>query len=263
MQQYPDIQKVCDIALEAGEKILSIYHKEYKVSLKEDRSPLTEADLLSNEVILAGLKELTPEVPILSEESKEVPYEVRKDWEYFWLVDPIDGTKDFINKTGDFTVNIALVHTDLATGHGKPVAGVVYAPAHGRLYYGDKEGAFISEGGQTRKISPRTPGSVAHVVASRFHLSPETQGFVDNLKKEFQDVELVETGSSLKLCLVAEGRADFYPRFGPTMEWDTAAAHAVVLASGAHIEKAPEGGELVYNKENLLNPWFLVAATRR
>ena len=258
MHDYPDIKKVCEIALQAGEKVLSIYHKDYEISLKEDRSPLTEADLLSNEVIIAALKKLTPDVPILSEESKMVSYEIRKSWEHFWLVDPIDGTKDFIKKTGDFTINIALVHTDLATGVGRPVLGVVYAPAHGRLYFGDENGAFITEEGQTRKISPRTPNDVAHVVASRFHLSPETQEFVDNLKKEFKEVELVETGSSLKLCLVAEGRADFYPRFGPTMEWDTAAAHAVVIFSGADIKQAPSGEELVYNKENLLNPWFIV-----
>lgn len=249
------IEEICQIAEKAGAKIMEIYNKEVKVSFKEDRSPLTEADLASNEVIIQSLSALFPEIPILSEESKEVPYEERRSWKKFWLVDPLDGTKDFINKTGDFTVNIALID------EGRPVLGVVYAPAKGRLYYGsDGQGAFCTENGATRPIEPdKSEKRTAHVVASRFHLSDETRDYVEKLKERYDEVEMVETGSSLKLCLVAEGAADYYPRFGPTMEWDTAAAHAVVLAAGAHIEAYPEGNELVYNKENLLNPWFLVA----
>ncbi len=254
-KQNIEIEKICEIAKAAGEKIMEIYQKEYQVSLKEDRSPLTEADLASNEVILRMLKEATPDIPILSEESKSVDYEERKNWSSFWLVDPLDGTKDFINKTGDFTVNIALI-----SGH-QPVLGVVNAPAKGKLYYGESgAGAFCIENGSTKKIQPdQIDKKTAHVVASRFHLSDETKEYIDALKTKFETVEMVETGSSLKLCLVAEGKADYYPRFGPTMEWDTAAAHAVVLAAGAHIEIYPSGEEMVYNKENLLNPWFLVS----
>jgi len=255
--QNLSINKLVAIAREAGSEIMKIYARDFSVETKEDKSPLTDADKKSNEVILKGLKELSPEIPFISEETKLTPFDERKNWKQFWLIDPLDGTKEFIKKNGEFTVNIALIE------NGVPVLGVVHVPAQNKTYYGAKGvGAFVF----TDHQSPITNHFVTHysnkqkvvVVASRSHLSNETMQFVEDLKAQGKEVDFLSSGSSLKFCLVAEGAADVYPRFGPTMEWDTAAAHAVVMYTGKKVINYETKQPLVYNKENLLNPWFIV-----
>jgi len=253
-----DVQDVVVLARKAGEAIMGIYQKDFEVEFKGDQSPLTEADKSAHNIIEHGLKELDEKngtvIPLMSEEGKNISYEDRKDWGYFWMVDPVDGTKEFIKKNGEFTVNIALIH------HGEPVLGVVYAPAIEEMYWSKKgEGAY--KDGVVLPIQTADQRENYKVVASRSHMSDETKEFIDAIKTE-KDKELVSIGSSLKICLVAEGAADIYPRLGPTMEWDTAAAHAVVLEAGMGM-KIYEHGKvtkpLSYNKENLLNPFFITA----
>ena len=253
-----DMQPVLDIAKRAGDAILQVYgSNDFGVEVKEDESPLTLADQASNAVIEAGLKEAYPEIPILSEEMKEVPYSERSGWESYWLVDPLDGTKEFIKRNGEFTVNIALVR------NGSPVFGVVYQPVGERLYYGGPAGgSYLSvSGAEEEKIEGGGHYSEEHdvvVVASRSHLTDAVMAFVDELTEQGKEVTFLSAGSSLKLCLVAEGKATVYPRFGPTMEWDTAAAHAVAVGAGKKVINHESGEPLEYNKENLLNPWFIV-----
>lgn len=248
------IDSVVQVAIRAGEAILQVYGTEFGSTEKEDRSPLTDADLASNAVIVPALADLLPGVPILSEESRAVPYSERASWSRFWLVDPLDGTKEFIKRNGEFTVNIALVED------GVPIAGVVHAPVLGRTYLGIAgEDAWEEEGGRRTPIQVVPTGDPLLVVASRSHNTPETQAFLDALAVE-HSLELTSIGSSLKLCLVASGRAHIYPRFAPTMEWDTASAHAVVRAAGGFVSDR-RGNELRYNKEDLLNPHFLVSGS--
>ena len=257
-----DIKQIITVAKEAGKAIMEIYAKDFNVEFKADESPLTEADKAANAIICERLEALYPAIPILSEENKAADFSERKNWEYLWVIDPLDGTKEFIKKNGEFTVNIALVHNDT------PVLGVVYAPAMDVTYYAKKgNGAFKVENGQSQKlpiITNTAPEKKLTVVASRSHLSPETEVFIDALRSQTESVDMTSIGSSLKLCLVAEGSADYYPRLAPTMEWDTAAAQAVVLESGKRVFRYEEGKVLqnmepvVYNKANLLNPWFIV-----
>jgi 3'(2'), 5'-bisphosphate nucleotidase len=254
-----DINKVIEIAKSAGGAIMEIYEKDFSIEYKDDKSPLTEADTKSNQIICDALSEKYPNIPILSEENKEVPYEERKSWSYYWCIDPIDGTKEFIKKNGEFTVNIALIHNDT------PVLGVVYAPAIEEIYYAKKSEGAYKNGIKLPLKSNKNANQKLFVVASKSHLSEETQLFIDALHSE--EIEQISKGSSLKLCMVAEGEADIYPRLAPTMEWDTAAADAIVREAGKmtyiydemfdvkHLEKAKK---LVYNKVNLLNPWFVV-----
>jgi 3'(2'), 5'-bisphosphate nucleotidase len=266
MLEKIDLESVVAIAKEAGDAIMEIYKKDFTVEYKEDDSPLTEADRLSHRIIVEKLSELglrSPELPVLSEEGKTIPYETRKAWEYYWCVDPIDGTKEFIKKNGEFTVNIALIHRDT------PVLGVVYAPALGDMYAAKKgEGAFktvlSATGSVLRKEqlplkTNKEPGKSLVVVASKSHLSKETQEFIDIVARSTEHVTRISKGSSLKLCMVAEGEADIYPRLGPTMEWDTAAAHAVVLGAGKQVKQWDSDQPLRYNKPDLLNPWFVVS----
>ena len=257
---FANSQKILDILDAASRTILEVYGKDdFEVETKEDQSPLTEADRRANEVIVAGLREAYPEIPILSEESKAIPYEQRQDWKRFWLVDPVDGTKEFIKRNGEFTVNIALVDD------GVPVFGGVARPTEGVIFYGGPEGGSFRRA-QDGSVTRLDQTAKAHytkleqvtVVASRSHLTKEVTDLVERLRAEGKKVEFLSAGSSLKLCLVAEGQADVYPRFGPTMEWDTAAAHAVVLGAGRQVNIAESGEPLVYNKKNLLNPWFIV-----
>ncbi|NNC88075.1 MAG: 3'(2'),5'-bisphosphate nucleotidase CysQ [Akkermansiaceae bacterium] len=244
-------------ARQAGARILEIYGRDFEVDYKEDQSPLTEADRAANDVIMEFLRADHPAVPVISEENRQLGYDERKDWKRFWLVDPLDGTKEFIKKNGEFTVNIALVED------GVPVLGVVYRPVTGTMYVGvHGEGAWrIEDGGAPEAISggPHYSGKdEVKVVASRSHLTPEVEDFVARLRDEGKTVDFLSAGSSLKLCLVAEGAADVYPRFGPTMEWDTGAAHAVATAAGKKVLAVETGEDLRYNKENLLNPYFIV-----
>ncbi len=252
-----DLEKIAATARAAGEQILDIYSRDFEVELKADDSPLTEADRLANAVIMEALATHYPDIPVISEENKEVPYSQRSGWSEFWLVDPLDGTKEFVKKNGEFTVNIALVR------RGVPVAGVVYLPVDGTLYCAESgAGAFKTMAdGLPERISNDRHYSTEHevsVVASRSHPTPETDAFVERLRAEGKVVEFLSAGSSLKLCLVAEGAANVYPRCGPTMEWDTGAAHAVVLEAGRKVIDLETGEPLSYNKPSLLNPWFVV-----
>ena len=260
------IPSVLKTAVEAGIAILKVYTlSDFNTELKKDKSPLTEADLASNKVINEYLKQ-TP-YPIISEENKQMDYATRKSWDTCWMVDPLDGTKEFIKRNGEFTVNIALIR------QGKPVLGVIYVPVTRELYYADveKKAAFKTIVGEDHKlpdqlfsekdrISPTSyTGSIVRVVGSRSHMNQDTLDYVEGLKKQGKEVEVVSKGSSLKFCLVAEGKADVYPRFAPTMEWDTAAGHAICSAVGLKVTAQDTQRELRYNKENLLNPYFLVA----
>jgi len=252
-----------EAALEAGKAIMKIYESgDFDVTIKGDNSPLTRADLASHEVIMNRLK--ATGIPVLSEEGKAIPVQERQAWETLWIVDPIDGTKEFIKRNGEFTVNIALVQS------GRPVLGVIFVPVSGDLYFGTvQEGARKATSGsadwspkewmtQSQSI-PFDQGKRPHtVVASRSHMSAETEDYIQALRDEFGEVELISKGSSLKLCLVAEGRADCYPRFAPTMEWDTAAGQAICSSAGCEVLNWETSEELDYNRDNLLNPWFLV-----
>ena len=254
-------------ALDAGKSIMDIYtdpNSDFGIERKEDNSPLTLADKASNRIIVSALS-VTP-FPILSEEEKQCPYEERKKWETLWVVDPLDGTKEFIKRNGEFTVNIALVHKNV------PVLGVIYVPVRKELYFAcESIGAYklmdIDSANQPsmdvlKKNAFRLPSAMFHqsivVVASRSHQTEDTTRYIDNLRKKGQPVTLISSGSSLKICLVAEGSADVYPRFAPTMEWDTAAGHAIAKAAGCEVYHIDEKTPLSYNKENLLNPWFVV-----
>lgn len=246
------IEQAKRASLDAGKAILEVYNSaDFGTELKSDDSPLTLADSAAHEVIVNCLEETG--LPILSEEGQSIEYTERKDWSYFWMVDPLDGTKEFIKKNGEFTVNIALIKGTEA------IAGVVYAPVLDWLYWSiPGEGAFKQvEAGGTKSISATPFDSSKRgikVVASRSHLNEETQAYIDT----FSDPELVSMGSSLKILLVGEGAADVYPRYAPTMEWDTAAAHAVIKHAGANVYQKGGSIEVAYNKENLLNPHFLV-----
>lgn len=248
------LSQIVSIAEEAGNVIMDVYQRDFEVQLKADRSPLTEADAASHRLIISRLRQLTPDIPVLSEESKGITLSERRGWSRLWLVDPLDGTKEFIKRNGDFTVNIALIE------HGQPVLGVVHIPV-AQLSYA----AAHSEGAYKLNAQTWTPikanascGETLQIVASRSHAGAETDAFIRAVQQDYP-AEVVSRGSALKLCLVAEGRADLYPRFGPTMEWDTAAAHCVVSQAGGHVTTL-SGEALSYNKENLLNPYFMVAS---
>ena len=241
------------ISQNAGQAILEVYQQDFTVSHKADQSPLTQADLASHRLIRDALQSLTPDIPLLSEESAEVAFATRAGWNEYWLVDPLDGTKEFINRNGEFTVNIALVRDH------QPVLGIVHVPVRGVTYTGVVGAGARRQDpdGSIRPISVRCPAAEPLiVVGSRSHASPRLQHYLAALGPH----EFVSMGSSLKFCLVAEGRADLYPRLGPTSEWDTAAAHAVVAAAGGQVLTL-DGQPLRYNrKDSLLNPDFLVIA---
>ena len=272
---------------EAGLAILNVYKQEFDVSYKEDRSPLTLADQRSHDIIVDYLTDPSENsLPILSEEGKDIPFEQRHAWEYFWLIDPLDGTKEFIKRNGEFTVNIALIYQH------RPVLGVIYAPVNNIFYFASEGfGAFrlkndnafeLLEGKASEierdsvlkeilKQSDRLPyynipldthDSKLVIVGSRSHPSKEFEAFVKTMKKQHEKVDVISSGSSLKLCLVAEGRADIYPRLGPTMEWDTAAGQAIVEQANGSVLNYETGEPLQYNKENLLNSWFIVKTQR-
>ena len=262
-------------ALQAGAEIMKVYtdpNADFEIEKKADNSPLTIADRKSHAIIAGWLAD-TP-YPILSEEGKKIPTEERQSWNELWVVDPLDGTKEFIKRNGEFTVNIAYVK------NGAPEAGVIYIPVKEELFFADTEkGAYklsneyglltrINENKEpgctletliekAQKLPYPTPHEGFMIVASRSHLNAETEEYIERMKKEHAKVETVSKGSSLKLCLIAEGVADVYPRFAPTMEWDTAAGHAIIRAAGKEVYQANTNKPLVYNKEDLLNPWFI------
>jgi 3'(2'), 5'-bisphosphate nucleotidase len=246
----------------AGKEILSVYNSEFIVETKEDKSPLTEADKKAHHKILEVLNSTC--IPVLSEEGKEIPFSERKNWSRLWIVDPLDGTKEFVKRNEEFTVNIALIENNF------PIAGVIYVPVTGILYVGwNKNGAYKIETTneniswsdvaiEKNKIPFSNTDSVFKVVASRSHMSSETENYIADLEKIHGKVELVSMGSSLKICLVAEGKANAYPRFAPTMEWDTAAGQAIAEAAGKYFIDWNTKSRMKYNRENLLNNWFLV-----
>lgn len=261
------ILKAIDAALAAGKVILEVYNdpaSDFQIEKKADNSPLTLADRRAHEVIMTYLQDT--EYPVLSEEGKHLLYKERCNWHTLWIVDPLDGTKEFIKRNGEFTVNIALVE------EGVPVFGVIYVPVKQTLYWGElamgayKMEAITSRNGQSleemMKSALRLPCSKNNntfvIVASRSHLSSETEEHIEEKRKVHSNVEIVSVGSSIKICWVSEGFADEYPRFAPTMEWDTAAGHAIAKAAGAEIYQAGKEEPLVYNKPDLLNPWFIV-----
>jgi len=262
MKLSEELELAIRAALKAGEAIMEIYNDEdFEVELKSDNSPLTKADKAAHEIIKSYLSNSS--LPILSEEGSEIPYAERKKWNRFWMVDPIDGTKEFIKRNGDFTVNIALVEGQ------KPILGVVYAPALKDLYFAEQglgsfkihsissiEDTYNSERiDLTKSVYPET----YTLVVSKSHMNKETQEFVDLKEKEFGKIATASFGSSLKICKVAEGNAHCYPRFGPTMEWDTAAAHAIAIFGSNNVNEINTELNLIYNKENLLNPYFIVS----
>ena len=263
MTQTLDLSKLAHeaaaIAQRAGRSVLDVYEQDdLGVTQKEDDSPLTKADLASHRLIVAELEKLTPDIPILSEESKEMPVDERRSWSRFWLVDPLDGTKEFVKRNGEFTVNIALIE------EGRALLGVVHAPVLEQTYWAaDTLGAFKRTDGEDETISVASFASgTLKVVASRSHAGAETAAFLERLEKNVDGLEVVSKGSSLKLCLVAEGAAHLYPRFGPTMEWDTAAAQCVVEQAGGYVSETDLTTPLRYNKTSLLNPYFIVSAVR-
>ena len=248
----PAISALEPIARAAGDAILAIYRQPFAVEFKQDESPLTAADQGAHEVIVQALARLTPDIPVLSEESDAEAMQARRGWSRYWLVDPLDGTKEFVSRNGEFTVNIALID------HGRPVWGLVYAPVLDKLWYGGKGmGAWRVADGTHKAIQtrPHEAGQAWRVVGSRNHLSQATLDYLAPLG----EVELVSMGSSLKFCIIAEGGAELYPRLAPTCEWDTAAAQAVLEGAGGSVTQL-DGSALAYNKPDILNPWFVARA---
>jgi 3'(2'), 5'-bisphosphate nucleotidase len=245
------VSSIIEIARAAGAAILTVYNDPQLadvVDYKADNSPLTLADQQANDVIIAGLEAAGNELPILSEEMKHAPYAERRHWPEFWLIDPLDGTKEFINRNGEFTVNIALIR------EGRPVAGVIYVPVHDILYYGDQSEAFKITQGKQRPIRVRNAQTNRIAVRSKSHASPEE----DDVFRRYHTLDSISVGSSLKFCMVAEGKADVYYRHGPTMEWDTGAGQAIVEAAGGRVFAGSTEEKLFrYNKEELLNSSFL------
>ena len=257
------LQLAVRAAIEASKEILSVYRSNnFEVEIKEDNSPLTKADKAAHKIITSFLKK--SDIPILSEEGKSIPYSTRKNWSHLWIVDPIDGTKEFIKRNGEFTVNIALIKNNI------PIIGVILAPVSAELYFSETNlGAFKSTINlnncnlehllkKAQKLPLITNDKIYTVVASRSHLSKETETFVQELRKKYGDIKFSSTGSSLKLCMVAEGKANCYPRFAPTMEWDTAAGQAICEAAGFQVIDYISKKPMRYNRKKLLNNWFTV-----
>lgn len=248
------LEPVADLAIKAGNAILTVYATDFDVESKSDESPLTQADLASHNTIVAGLQRLTPEIPIISEEDGLPEFEVRGQWSRYWLIDPLDGTKEFVNRNGEFTVNIALID------NGRPVFGVVHVPVQEKTYIGcEGRGSELRQNGESRAIRVGDSSSASvRVVGSRSHRGTSLDAFLEKLGAH----DMVAMGSSLKFCTVAEGKADIYPRLGPTSEWDTAAAQAVVEQAGGQVLEL-DGKPLAYNqKADILNPWFVVIGPR-
>ncbi len=243
-------ETVIAIAAEAGAAIMAVYANDFEVQIKADASPLTQADLAANRVIVDGLRRLTPSVPVLSEESAQVPWDERRHWTSYWLVDPLDGTREFVKRNGEFSVNIALIHL------GSPVLGVVQAPVDGRIWHAARgEQALLREGRRDTALSVRAPAaSPLRVAASRSHRGERTEALLARMG----EIEVVAQGSSLKFCRIAAGELDVYPRFGPTSEWDTAAGQCVLQAAGGSLLAADTGKPFRYNRrETLLNGDFM------
>lgn len=259
MTESPNLEFLCqqcvEIARKAGSEILQIYNTEFDIEHKDDKSPLTNADMASHHTIIDALSSLTPDIPVLSEESSKLPFDVRGQWQRYWLVDPLDGTREFIKRNGEFTVNIALIENN------KSVLGVIHVPVLDIDYFAySGGGAFKSEHGdapQAITVKPLQADTLT-VAGSRSHGSEAMQKYMEKLAASYSAIDMLSMGSSLKFCLVAEGKADLYPRLGPTSEWDTAAAQCIVEQAGGYVTKT-DMSALEYNtKESLLNPFFFV-----
>jgi 3'(2'), 5'-bisphosphate nucleotidase len=277
MDLKPYILRSIQAAITAGNAINDVYRSDFSVEYKSDKSPLTLADQKSHEIITGALQEY--DLPILSEEGKDMPYPQRKNWEHFWVVDPLDGTKEFIKRNGEFTVNIALIEKR------SPVLGIIFVPDRDTLYFaGQALGAYKLKNGpfselqaaqadskeeagllldqimaQSTRLPAKDPQRASlTIVGSRSHKNAELEAYVEEKRNEFGEVEFISAGSSLKICLVAEGKADLYPRLGPTMEWDTAAGQAIAESAGARVYQYDTREPLIYNKADLHNPWFIV-----
>ena len=237
-------------AVEGGHEIMKVYNDDFEVYIKEDDSPLTIADQNANKVIVDQLDKTG--IPVLSEEGKAIPYSERKNWDKLWIVDPLDGTKEFIKRNGEFTVNIALIE------NGSPVMGVIYVPVKKTLYYASEAGAFKKDEDNIEKLPINQKKEKYVAVGSRSHMSDETKAFFNQLKDTHGEIDVVSMGSSLKICLVAEGIADVYPRFAPTMEWDTAAGQAIAKYAGKSLIDYDTKKEMLYNRDELRNNWFIV-----
>lgn len=255
-------EDIFSIIKAAGQEIIKIYQgDDFQVEIKRDETPLTIADRRSNQVILQGLEGLFPGIPLLSEESKKTSYRKRKEWEYLWLVDPLDGTKEFIKRNGEFTINLALINKNC------PIFGMIYLPVSGLMYY-----AFLGSGvykiennGSTIKVAKKRvkhfkKRKTVRLISSKSHYNRETEEYVEKLKRKHQQIEMISIGSAMKFMYLAEGKADIYPRLAPTMEWDTAAGQIILEESGGRVLDFQAREPLVYNKEDLKNPWFV--ATR-
>lgn len=259
------LKTTIDASIDAGEEVCKIYKDEFDISYKDDKSPLTIADTRSNEIIHSYLDKT--QIPILSEEGKFIPYEARKKWESFWIVDPLDGTKEFIKRNGEFTINIALIKRK------KPVLGVIYVPVQKSLYFassltGSVKIENITDTGKDFSLNDylsmgnnlplKNIKNIYTVVGSKSHMTKETENFINQLRKEHGNIEVLSRGSSLKICMVAEGKANIYPRFAPTMEWDIAAGHAIVKYAKGKLINYNTQKEITYNTKSLINPWFIV-----
>ena len=252
--------ELIDLARRAGDTIMQVYASEFEVQTKSDASPVTIADLRAHDIIVDGLRAVTPDLPIVSEESEPADFEVRRTWDRYWLVDPLDGTREFVNRNGDFTVNIALIDAS------RPVTGVVGVPVREEVFFGDVISRIAykttRDGRETLKTRPVSQAQGLTVVASRSHGSGRLERYLDALRASFGQINRQSVGSSLKFCMLAEGLADFYPRLGPTSEWDTGAAQAVLTAAGGAVLRF-DGSELAYNtKASLLNPEFFCVGDR-
>ena len=280
MNYTPLLLTAIKAAIIAGQKILEIYNTDFKVEYKADKSPLTKADQGAHNIISDYLQVFN--IPILSEEGREIPYDERKKWDLFWIVDPLDGTKEFVKRNGEFTVNIAL------TKGNQPIAGVIFLPVKKILYFtGPKINTWKTSDARviswiekinleentdallqqiisaSVRLPVLDPKHCYTVMGSRSHATKELNAFVDNLRQTHKNLEFISAGSSLKFCLVAEGKADIYPRLGPTMEWDTAAGQIIATNSGARVYCHKTNLPLEYNKKNLLNPWFIVEQSNK
>ncbi len=249
------IDELIAISKEAGKAILKVYNSDFDYQIKEDSSPLTKADERSHKIIVNSLNILTPNIPILSEEGTNISFETRSKWERYWLIDPLDGTKEFIKKNGEFTVNIALIQNNT------PALGMIYVPVTNETYWGSKKvGSFYSNGRKTLKIKVKKKDrNYISILASRSHPNEKLYNFI----KKFKKSEIIQKGSSLKLCLLAMGKADVYPRLSPTSEWDIAAGHSILLGAGGNIYDL-DGKEITYNKKSsFLNPNFLAVTSKK
>ena len=252
MLSKKDILNINNIVYDAGQAILDIYDTAFEVETKSDNSPLTIADKKSHEIIEDGLKKVYPDIPILSEEGRDIPYSERKQWDTFWLVDPLDGTKEFVKRNGEFTVNIALISNNY------PIFGSVYAPYKKELFWAfEGLGAWKSYNkDKEQKITVVSNEQEKRIVISRSHPNEKVSDFINQYKSH----QLIRMGSSLKLCCIAEGKADIYPRLGPTSEWDIGAAQCIVEEAGGAVLEYGTNKRLKYNKENILNPFFIVSS---